>query len=90
MKSRAGFVSNSSSSSFVISKHHLTELQIAMIKAHRIIISQMEDDCLDHHDAWNITEYEDRISGSTTMDNFNMREFLNEIGVPMEEVRWSE
>ena len=94
MKTRSGFVSNSSSSSFVIAKSALTELQLMMIKNHIEVckylsvfmektgrIGRWFDVC--EGDEWDITETEDSLSGDTTMDNFDMVMFMEQIGVPM-------
>ena len=71
MKIRQGFVSNSSSSSFVLDKRYLTEEQIEAILNCEEILS----------DSWNITDDGDVISGHTWMDNGAMGEFLKEINV---------
>lgn len=74
MKYRDSFISNSSSSSFVLSKKHLTHKQIQAIMNHHI-------KC-DSGDAWSISETEETIDLFTDMDNFSMGYYLNEIGVP--------
>ena len=78
MKIRNGFVSNSSSSSFVISKYYLSEFQIRKIKNH---ISYLVNDgpfSPSKEDEWGIEETEAEIKGFTTMDNFDMYAFLIE------------
>lgn len=40
-------------------------------------------------DGWNISEDEVDIRGYTSMDNFDMRQFLEDIGVNMDKVRWN-
>ncbi len=85
MKIRTGFVSNSSSSSFVIGKAHLTELQIKLIHKHAEI-GDVETG--DESDVWSITEDEIRIHGFTIMDNFDMSTYLKDIGVKAEHIRW--
>jgi len=89
MKIRTGFVSNSSSSSFVIETKYLTDLQIFMIKHHikfakvfSEINPELQFDCGDL-DGWGITEKDGVLSGFTVMDNFSMRGFLQQIGVPI-------
>jgi hypothetical protein len=78
MKIRSGFVSNSSSSSFIISKHFLSPYQIEQIYAHTRFAG---------NDAWIITETGTEIRGETSMDNFNMAEYLIRINVDMRFVK---
>ena len=91
MKVRNGFVSNSSSSSFVIAKSKLNNKQIEAIKNHRVIVIGLGNDEFDRWwGEWQIEETDTEIKGSTTQDNFNMREFLNVIGVDYTCVEWDE
>jgi len=83
MKSRTGFVSNSSSSSFIIPKYWLSEHQMDQIRRHEEIKN------IPALDGWNISEDEVDIRGYTSMDNFDMRQFLEDIGVNMDKVRWN-
>lgn len=80
MKTRAGFVSNSSSSSFVLDKDHLSPAQIDQIKRHTKLA---QDFGIEH---WMIEEREHIILLETWMDNFNMSEFLEHIKVPTEAI----
>ncbi|MFA5406996.1 MAG: hypothetical protein WC307_06590 [Candidatus Nanoarchaeia archaeon] len=86
MKIRLGFVSNSSSSSFVISKNSLTNYQLNAIREHsaigRIVGIPYSDE------EWDIHEDEDNISGNTMMDNFDMREFFDLINISNHFVGW--
>jgi hypothetical protein len=92
MKNRIGFVSNSSSSSFIIQKSNLSDSKIMLIKEHQSNAQKLNDmgvanfDCID--DAWQIIETDETISGVTTMDNFNMTKYLLIIGV--DNVIWDE
>lgn len=40
------------------------------------------------YDAWKIETKKDRITGETTMDNFDMRWFLREIGVEDDHIHY--
>ena len=97
MKIRNGFVSNSSSSSFIIRKRNLTERQIEQIYTH--IDSAIELAEKNHNfnfgycdasDAWSIDEKEDTIFVSTTMDNFDMFEFLKAIEIDKNDITWKD
>jgi hypothetical protein len=86
MKIRLGFVSNSSSSSFIINKQCLTRETILSIEKHIETAKKFCDemdisyDKLDFYDgdAWTIVETETQIKGWTIMDNFDMHYFLVE------------
>ena len=75
MKTRTGFVSNSSSSSFIISLGDLTGKQVKQILAHQIKGAKMGLLYADS-DPWRVWTTEDQIQGETWMDNFDMEEFL--------------
>jgi len=90
MKKRIGFVSNSSSSSFIINKDNVSQKQINKIYNHIKEAKGMSSpnntpEGYDHKygwdDTWNVTENEREILMDTTMDNFDMYEFLIDIGV---------
>lgn len=88
MKIRYGFVSNSSSSSFIISKMYLTPLQIYAIKNHIEVAKELNEEVgynerlyVSNSDNWYIIDNGDTIRGFTNMDNFDMREFMRIIGV---------
>lgn len=88
MKIRYDFVTNSSSSSFVISKNVLSLRQMEIIKDH---INYAKKHNLDNHccaeDAWNVYENENDINVWTIIDNFDMYSFLMKIGVKPEDIK---
>ena len=73
MKVRNGFVSNSSSSSFVIDRNYVS--------------SQTLDDIIGHADiakenAWNVSTTKTEVHCSTSMNNFDLREYVKNLGIP--------
>lgn len=88
MKVRRDFVTNSSSSSFLISKKFLDNDQIKAIRRHSTLGEQLGIDYSE--ESWGIKESNDYISGYAWMDNFDMGEFLRKIDVNMDKVDWSE
>jgi hypothetical protein len=93
MKTRTGFVSNSSSSSFIISKSKLTDLQVLQIQNHFEIskhsgFGNPDNYELNNYDEWEITERDGNILGVCAMDNFDMNNFLGSIGVKSKDINW--
>jgi hypothetical protein len=90
MKIKIDFVTNSSSASFIILKHNLTDIQIEMIKDHiniGLIIGKRQGLTV-YPEPWHINETEDSIMGDTNMDNFSMLWFLHAIGVKREYIEY--
>lgn len=87
MKRRMGFVSNSSSSSFIVAKSVLTTDQLEKLinyKAHYTHDGKFDEssnykDCY-FGDWWNILDFEEAevITGFTTMDNGDMSKYMIE------------
>jgi hypothetical protein len=84
MKTRTGFVSNSSSSSFVINPNELT-------KAEKNAIVNYINNPDDNEDGWWIyRDDEFSFNGSTNMDNGSIDEFLASIGIDLNRFSWSD
>lgn len=87
MKIRNGFVSNSSSSSFIIRLDAISGAQLEMIKEHATIAKLLKEEFYDD-DPWNIEVDGEFVRGDTFMDNFDMRHFFGLIGIPDNVVKW--
>lgn len=86
MKLRIGFVSNSSSSSFMIYLENLTAFQLAAILQNKYD----DQDADPEMDAWiiELDEVQKAIKGYTSMDNYSMSKFFDRIKVKDEDVIW--
>jgi len=82
MKIRTGFVSNSSSSSFIVKKAQITALQLSYIYDH---IEHAQEvlhwEGVEIADEWHVYEEGEDVHLVTSMDNFDMHDFLLSIGV---------
>jgi uncharacterized protein (UPF0335 family) len=87
MKIRNGFVSNSSASSFIIPLDKITDEQKQMIYNH-IVIGQEIDKKLkeegkeptyEYYEDWNIKEDEYALWCSTSMNNFDLYNFVRKV-----------
>jgi len=87
MKKRTSFVSNSSSASFCIPRHLLTDAQIQSILNHAASEyfkkggPEEDDFACSPYDAWHIEVTNNCVKGYTSMDNFNMPKYLISLGI---------
>jgi replication-associated recombination protein RarA len=88
MKTRQGFVSNSSSSSFILPLKYLNQEQLNAIINHAEEGRKLDLEYTDWE--WDIEIEKDNLKGSTWMDNFDMRRFLTLIGVDTSKAKWSD
>jgi len=84
MKVRNGFVSNSSSSSFIINISDLTALQVYQI------LNNKEMEKVNQYDKWQIEHDILTIRGYTSMNNYSMSDYLKKIGVHMDKIEWGD
>jgi len=87
MKTRKGYVSNSSSSSFLIKLDNLSKKQIDRI------VNYQDSDYYKKHKCdpdWIISMDEDVIEGNAWMDNFDFGEYLDRIGVDENDIKWGD
>lgn len=93
MKIRLGFVSNSSSSSFILDKNSISDIYLDIILNPSRYIKAVEKEYrkknhieesiieafeyVEDYKMWEISEKEDTISFSTAMDNFRWKEYVD-------------
>lgn len=90
MKINIGFISNSSSSSFIVKLDGLTYKQVRMIENYKDVIRELPGFTYDDP-LWTIIVDEKRnvVEGYTLMDNFDMGRYLREVVlVDPETVEW--
>lgn len=95
MKIRNGFVSNSSSSSFIILLSVLNDLQKEMIYDHIYLGKEIDNELKEkgnqtryvYYDEWFIEEDELSLWAHTSMDNFDLEGFLiEEVGITKKDI----
>ena len=96
MKTRLGFVSNSSSSSFIINLEDITISQKNLISNHIESAKMFQRNnpdlnfqCVDEGDAWYVYENDNTLEGNCHMDNFDMYSFMEFIGIDLDKVKWN-
>lgn len=104
MKKRNGFVSNSSSSSFVVLKDAISDIQKDKILncldwIDTFIQEDKENGDIENikerfeyydSDPWRIIEHNDYIFGETSMDNFSMYDYFDYIKIDQKFVKWDD
>ena len=78
MKFRTGFVSNSSSASFVINRYYVSQYALDKICNHEEVAGK---------DEWNVKVYVDTIECDTSLDNFDLIEYVKKLGVLEEAIK---
>jgi hypothetical protein len=89
MKVRTGFVSNSSSSSFVLPKEFISEEMLCALKAHCSSSVGM------YQDSWDVSSDDWKVYGYTTMRNNtpgegegDLKDWMEKNGFPMHKIKW--
>lgn len=97
MKTRLGFVSNSSSASFCVPINRLTAEQVEALlnyNKHSDNDYDFNNQTFKYHDGWNINLMgegaEASIFGWTAMDNGDMDEYLKDCGIDQNLLHWED
>lgn len=90
MRVRCGFVSNSSSSSFVINLADLTPEQIVQISNFLEEAELRHLPGWEHAEDWKVSKTDKHIGGGTWLNNFDMIDLFQAIGVPDSVVSWGD
>ena len=88
MNFRIDFVTNSSSSSFVISTSKLSEKQVLAIINHSELGKMLGIEYSSQE--WKVEVTDEIVTADTCMNNFDMGEFLDKIGVDRRLVEWDD
>ena len=90
MKIRNGFVSNSSSSSFIVKIGSLSDLQVLICRNYIEFVkffgnytTNVQFDCIECVGEWKMSEDDGEIRFSTYMDNFDLYGFFTELDIPI-------
>ena len=78
MKTRNGFVSNSSSASFAVKRADISDADVV----------KLIDALGETRDGWTISNWNEEIRGSTIMDNGELSEALQRLGVDTTKFKW--
>ncbi len=82
MKIRNRFIANSSSSSFVLNKSKITNIQLEAVLNH-LEYADRHFNGFWQSCGWILdNEKETDLTGYTSMDNFDMRHFFERLGIP--------
>ena len=87
MKTRNGFVSNSSCSSFVINKRYLSPYLLERVMRYQELAPEYDMKVYEG-DEWEIFDAGEVLTFSTNMDNFNLTELLVKMGVDSKFIDW--
>ncbi len=84
MKLRTGFVSNSSSSSFIVKKDRLTPSQKYIVENYKETSVNSTDATFDEVDDWSMSDEGTYYKFHTSMDNFSLNSFFEFMGIEVE------
>lgn len=88
MKTRIGFVSNSSSCSFIIKKADLTQSQEYIVENYQECALKSTEAYPDEVNDWTMYEYANYYNFRTFMDNFSLNEFFESMGILVEQLKY--
>ena len=85
MKIRSGFVSNSSSASFIINLDDITKIQLFQIVDYECQAPKMG---FEYCEGWRFKQKNNKIFGDATIDNMDMDEYLCKIGIDKMDIQY--